>query len=657
MASKSAAVVVTGGGTIGSTLTASIANPSNYALVSWQWSRSFDGGNTWSAISGATSSTYTLTISDVGAIVSASATVQPISQSGAVTVISSNVLVSATMRATIPQATISATSMGTTYTTNNYVYNRWREASARALSGLRLVYANLLTWCTINSTVNNGWMDCGTGASVVVRGGLVIGPTSTSANVGGTPYGATWNSVANQASLGTQQGIDQFIYKLDNTGASPVMRARTYAQFVADGGAVVSSTMNGATVANSQITVPDCYIVISDAGPAVAANTAYYVQSEERGAPQVTVTSVTISAAGSALLQLPSAADSAYYVGGLVNISGATGNTSINGVMTVSAIDRVANTMTVTSSAITTGAVTGTVLLKQNKAQNTFQMLTTTAAFGDFNCSSATQLDFAAKSDWSSKTNTGTEGTGYGSFCAVIGTDPAGGKCVLLHGDSITFGVGDRSTDGPSGNVLLGDQWGGLGWGRRALNAAGYPSFNVAVPSMKAQPGVQNGDDQFRRWIAGWCDGMINAMGHNDSSNAGTYLPTMNANYAAALRGVKRVVQTTFPPTTTVGTSNNWTTSPRSLQVQASPWNYSAGTMYATVMPAVRSLSYNNAAYIDLSAYCGNLDGTATVDGNWPVDGATAYKYTVDGTHPSKDGHAGIASQVTSSVLSTALGF
>lgn len=47
---------------------------------------------------------------------------------------------------------------------------------------------------------------------------------------------------------------------------------------------------------------------------------------------------------------------------------------------------------------------------------------------------------------------------------------------------------------------------------------------------------------------------------------------------------------------------------------------------------------------------------TGTVSVTRSLDG-TAYKFTIDGTHPSKDGHSGVASQATPTVLRTVFGF
>ncbi len=569
---------------------------------------------------------------------------------------SSTSIISASMRLAIPQS--GGANLGTTFTTNNYVYQRYRDFSVKAVNNTRAGYFNGGCWFRAATTFINGWNDIGSGATVNLRGSMVIDPTSTGMNGGGTTFTRTYVDVSAQASLGSLSGIDQFIYKLDNSGGSPAFTAKTYAQFVADGGSVVSSTVNGGTLAASRCVVPDGYVVISDKGPSLAAKTAYYAQMEEKGALQVTLSTVT-AAVGSAVLQLAATPDTAYAVGGSVNISGATGNTTVNGVFQITAIDAILNTITVTNSTINVGVVGGTVLLKANKFTGAINPLITTVAFGDAQKVSATELDIIGKSDWSAYVNGATEGAAFGVFAFMIGEDPTNGQTILLNGDSIAYGVGDRSTNAPSGNVLQGDAYGGLGWGSQMLNALSYPYIKVAVPSMKAQDGVQKGDDLFRRFLAGFCDVMLNGMGHNDSGNMGTYLPTMNSNYRVALRGVKRVVQTTFPPTTGVGTSSLWSTAPRSLQTQSVPWTFPAGAVYATFQPAIRAnATYNNDAYIDLSVLCGNLDGTATVDGYWPVDG-TNYKYTVDGTHPSKDGHAGVAGQLIAApaTVAAALGF
>ena len=560
-------------------------------------------------------------------------------------------IISASMRNNMAFITVSG-QPGAVNSTSPYIYVRQQHTSAKNVTGIQPVYFNGVIWAAAPTTVNNGWHEQGSGSTLGVRLAVVTNPTlASAANVGGTSTVLTWAGVIGNTSVDSSlaaRGVSQFIWKLDNTGSSPTFTARTYAQFVADGGSVTSSTVNGATVANSYIWVPNGYVVIPDKGPDIAALTPYYIAQEERVPVNATATSITASA-GQALVQLGATPDLRYEVNGTLTLSGATGNTSVNGVWKVSAIDRVANTVTLVGSTITTGAVTGTVTLKSVRPSDCCVKAQVTRLL-DYQRSSSVQIDMMGTADWSAYTNSATDGaTIGGSIAAVLGTDPTGGKNVLVQGDSITAWVRDAATVAPTDGVSTGDAYGGLAWCSRALNTARYPHIKVAVPTMTAEHGVTYGDDLIRRWMAGFCDAMINAMGHNDGGSAVTWVTQMNGNYRPLLRGTKRVVNTTLTPTT--NSTDLWATSGNQTMTGATI--YPTGYQYTTFIPAAKAGTLGNDAYIDTCAYA---SPGGVVNGLWPVDG-TSYYATGDGTHPTKNTHAIIAAAVTPSVLSGALGF
>lgn len=560
-------------------------------------------------------------------------------------------LVSASMRTMVSQESVSTTSVGRVITTGEWFYTRYRDHSVKSVTGLRGVYWNGIVWNGAPTTLNRQKEIGQVGHAI--RGAFVSGPTSDGADTGGTASVMTWTDVEGNSSVGTQAGVDQFIY--EHSPITNTIAARTFAQFEAAGGSVSASTVGGVSTASTRIFVPPSWIVIADAGIDVDALDPYYVQLEEQATLAVTAASVT-AFAGYAEITFPSTPSAGWKPGALVSPTGATGNTTINGTAIVTNVT--GNVVTIERSNITTGAVGGTVVVRPFLPHGVIQSITQTdLPFGDRYVPRVSEEDIIGDADWSTIA-TGAEGGRANGFMMMLGTDAAGGKNVLVQGDSILAYTDDTASNGSGG--LKGDAYGGLSYGTRALNAAGYPHFKIAVPSMNAKWDVINGTDKVRQWIAGFCSAMISNMGSNDATEMGTYVPTLNSTFAAAMRDDAVVIQCTITPRSTNGSSVNWSLSPRTLQGAGSaPWTPSTGAVYTTYNPDIIAGNWNNDGHIDVAAIVGDLDGTATVDGYWPVDGVNEYKYTADGVHPSRDGYAAIAAHAdfNSSALATLFGF
>jgi hypothetical protein len=361
-------------------------------------------------------------------------------------------------------------------------------------------------------------------------------------------------------------------------------------------------------------------------------------------------------------------------VGDVGTVASATGNTSVNGTWQVTSV--VANTsITFTSPTSTTGSVTGTPTLRFTRPTGVINANVTFNPLGDYNRASATQRDVVGSSgaNWISGVglNTAADGTILSGLCALIGTDAAGGECIYLDGDSQIAEVRDGQTNGPSAQ-FSGDSSGNLGWLNRAMYTNSLPSIRTAIPSMKAQNSYTKNDDKFRLWLAGFCDRVISEMGRNDAVADATYsgspgfiqhVSTRWDRFRSALRGKKYVIACTLSPASSEVGADHWKTgrNPTYQTQPAGPLLYPTGYVYANYHVNLRNGTLVTGAtggvdgFIDQSYLASNLDGSGLAeDGYFAVDGVTDYRYCVDGTHFSKDGHAGIAAQITSAVLRTA---
>lgn len=627
----------------------------------------------------------------------------------AVTVLSAtpNIVFGAARAAPIRQS--GSTTIGSAITTNAFSYTRAFDSSVCALEGLQGFYLNLgINSAAMPASINGGRQEQGVGSTQVIRGGILTNLSGVGLNQGAaTASTLTWSNVANQSAIGDLQGINQFIYKLDNTQSPPAMVPKTYAQFVADGGYVASSSVNGSTLANSKIAVPNGYAVGFDKGPNVAAGAPYFVQLQERTIPQMMVSSITASV-GQAVLNLltvtPTSAsgtgtvatigfsalatalpiDSTITLSGMVPaayngtwvvtastttsvsfahtatgamttagtlkttpdpllqigdvfvISSATGNTSVNAPVQVSAIDRVNNTVTATNASITAGAVTGSPVGRFNRPTGVYNANVTNLALGDYYKASATEQDYVGKGDWTALGgNLISDGQAMSGFGIMLGTDLTGTvKSILGDGDSTMDSVRDAHRNSPNG-VLMGDSFGCIGWARRAFRLAAIPFLCVATPGMAAATSdpANNADDAFRCWTAGFAHKLVNGIGHNDAANTYTNLKAYVIGYSsrrkAKLRGTtKEVIACTLTPTTTVGTSGNWSSPVLSDQVQSGAWVVPGGMMNISFNPDVRLGAMGNTGYIDIEDAVARLNSRNLKDGNWPTDGVADAEIT-----------------------------
>lgn len=585
-------------------------------------------------------------------------------------------IISASIRTRVPQQSNNAF-FGAQINTNPYTYTRIRDKAVRSVTGARAIYANVgvSTSTTIPASINSGRQEQGVGSSQTIRGMFLTGTLSTAVDSSSaTATTMLWSDAANDLGFTVgSQTLSGCIWKLDNSVTPPTFTRKTYAQFQADGGSIGSSTVNSSTVNNTQVVVPTSYVIISDAMTSLTAGQAYYWCLEEK-TPVITVTSITD---GTGQFTVNTANTGLIQAGDVGTVASATGNTTVNGTWQVASV--VANTsITFTAATATTGTVTGTPTLRFTHPIGVVNANIITNNLGDYIRASATQRDVMGTGNWTAVgTNITTDGQLASGYCAIIGTDATGGESVVTVGDSIAAEVRDGQTNSPAA-TLLGDSDGNLTWINRALFASNVPAIRTAVPGMKALTAYTANDDKFRLWLHTFADVEINLLGHNDATSVGSYSASpgfkqyLIASWdrgRAALRGtgVGRIVTATLTPLTAELLTDHWTTGRNSTYQQqggtggaSTQFIYPTGYVYANFHPdlsggtLVTSATGGVDGYIDLATYTSNLNGVAAIDGFWPVDGATNYKYVTDGTHPSKDGHAGIASQVTTSVLRTA---
>jgi len=545
-----------------------------------------------------------------------------------------------------------STARATVATAFNYI--RYAETPARDLTGLRGIFSN------VNMIVGVANGEVGPGNSVRYRAGFVTGISGTGSNqTGAIATPVTFGDAKNGTLITSTYGLTVAAIVKTNRGVNPnTTDTKTYAEFVADGGLIEDSVINGVVVANSKITLPSLYTVVSDAGPNVSANAPYFVQLEEE-VPLVTVTGITVPVAGT--ITIATANTSFVKVGDEVVVASATGNTSVNGTWPISSI--VANTsITCTGTSSTTGTVTGSPTAR---FRHTSSNLVGRSDLGDMQKTSATVVDCVGSVDWSTiSAGAVTTGNTYNGLTAIMGSDPTGGKNCAIIGDSIVTEVRDGNTNSPS-STLTGDARGNLAFMQRALAASNYPAMRMSCPGMS--DGFYNyGDDSLRKWLCNFADTIITQLGHNYVSTAGSYTGFKNrqinlfTRYRQALRGGQgRIVATTQTPTTT--SIDLWHQRPTNQTFAANfgITNYIYTNYHLDLVnPAVflTGAAGGIDAVLDIAQITSDLAGAHAIDGYWPVDG-TDYKYTTDGTHPSKDGHIGIAAALNSSVLSAALGY
>lgn len=578
-------------------------------------------------------------------------------------------LISASVRLNIANGTSNAwIGQQVTANTNKTTYTRVNDQAVRAVNGIRGIYANIGVSAsgTLPSFINNAAQEQGSGSTQIIRAQALTGLSGTDINQSGAIV-TTWtfNDAVNGVTIKSGSKTIGMIWKLDmSTPTVPAFISRTYAQMVSDGGLISASTVNGTSLPNSQAQVPNGYVIIADKGPNLAAKTPYFIGFEQQS-QVITVTSITD---GSNTFTVNTASTGLIQTGNVGTVASATGNTTVNGTWQVASV--VPNTsITFTAPGTTTGAVTGSPTLRFSYASHHYNGLVTANPLGDFQKAITSPLDVMGIGNWTSIGATSLVDGGFGpSFTAVIGTDPNGGENVLLHGDSIGYGVRDGAIDDPS-SPFLGDSVGNIGFLARSFYPQNIPAIRVACPSETANAANLKGDDTFRQWLAGFCDVCVDEMGHNDVFTTATYSTfkaTMIAHwdrYRAALRSaVPRVVTITLTPLTAQLLTDKWTTGRNSTYqtngASTPAFTFPAGYVYNNYHVEIRNGTLIGSSagkadgFIDIAHFTSNLDGSFNADdGFWPVDGVTNYKYTVDGTHPSKDAHIGISTQITRPVL------
>lgn len=574
-------------------------------------------------------------------------------------------LVSASIRFQIPGTTSNAW-FGQQISTNGYTYTRVGDRAVKDVKGIRKLYTTVgvSTSVTLPSFIENAWHEQGCGNGQTIRCHTLTNLSGTALNQGSATVRVdTFNDLVNDVTFVSGSLTYTMSSQLDNTGGSPVYQNRTYAQFQAAGGTVSASTVNSVSTPNTQVFVPKGWSVWTDTGVDLTANTLVFHGLEQKS-PIVVVTSIT--AATDTAIVLTSNTD-VIRVGDVGTIASATGNTTVNGTWRVSAV--VAGTsITFTAPGVTVGVVTGTPTLRFAYPTHTYNAEVTFNPLGDYQKSSATQLDKIGTGDWTSIGATSLSDGGFGpGFAAIIGTDSTGGDNILIDGNSIAFGKGDNQTNDPASQPA-GDAAGNTGFMQRSLYRLGIPSIRVAVPSEAAVSAFLNGDDTFRRYLCGLCDATWTDHGHNTVFSYATYTPFKTTQIdhwnkrRAAGRGTHhRVVAITLTPLTAQLLTDKWTTARNSTyqnQAGTAAFVFPGGYVYNNYHPDLRNgvlvtgTTGGVDGFVDIAHLTSNLDGSVNADdGYWPVNGITNYKFTIDGTHVSTDGNISIDAALTRQVL------
>ncbi len=578
----------------------------------------------------------------------------------------SSSLISASVRTTAPFSSSNAF-MGAQVTTNSAFYVRCGDRAVRAVQGIRKVYSGVAisTSVTLAAYINDARQEQGIGIAQTIRGNTITNPTGVGIDQSsGTVTVDTFSDAKNGVTFRSGDRTMSCITKLDNSVTPPVMVSRTYAEMVADGGLITSSTVNSVTVDDTICTLPSGYVIITDEGPDIGADEAYF-WSLELKIPVVTISSITASD-GSFVVN--TANTQGVMAGDVGTILNATGNTTVNGTWQVASV--VANTsITFTASTATTGAVTGTPLLRFQYPTHVYEHHVTSNNLGDYQKLQAATQDIMGTGNWTAL-GAGSQADGsFGpGFCAILGTDPLGADNVVIEGDSIAHGIRDGIINDPS-SAILGNDVGAHGFASRALYANLIPSIKMATPSMSAATALTDFDDSFRRWLCNFADVCWTNDGHNTAFSHATYAP-FKANMQnhwntrrAALRGTGRVVTTTQTPVTSQisadhwksGRNGTWQTNGGGSAMFVYPGGYIYNNYHAELLNStlVTSTVGGVDGFVNVAQFLSDAAGPAAIDGYWAVDG-TDYKYTTDGTHPSKDGHIAIAAACTRPVLVTA---
>jgi hypothetical protein len=573
-------------------------------------------------------------------------------------------LISASIRFQVPGTTSNAW-FGQQISSNGYTYTRVGDRAVKAVTGIRKLYTTIgiSTSSTLPSYIENQRHEQGT-CGQQVRAHTLLNLSGTALNQGSaTVYTDTFNDLVNDVTFTSGSRTYTMSQWLDNTVTPPVYRNRTYAQFVAAGGVVSSSTVNGGSLANSQVYVPRGWSVWTDRGPDLAADTMVFHGLEQRS-PIVAVTSIT---AASGSMTINTSNTDIVAVGDIGTVASATGNVSVNVTGPVTAV--VPNTsITITVSSITTGAVTGSPTLRFTYPTHAYNGQVTFNPLGDYQKSSATQLDKIGTGDWTSIGATSLADGGFGpGFAAIIGTDATGSENVIVLNDSIAWGKGDNVINDPAG-AQAGDAAGNMGFYPRALYRERIPSIRAACPSESSISEFSKQDNQFRLYLAGLAEVILTNDGHNTVFGYSTYAPfktTMVSHwdtYRAAGRGIKpRVVTNTLNAFAGQVSADHWKTA-RNATYQTNgnanaAFTYPTGYVYAnfhselTSGTLVTGTTGGVDGYIDIAQYDSNIFGEAPIDGYKAVDGVTDYGGTIDGTHNSMTGNINIAAQITRPAL------
>lgn len=554
--------------------------------------------------------------------------------------------------------------LGLAIATNPYGYQQYREESVKAVTGIRPVYANISTTSfAIDSHLFNGNQEQGCGGTISIRGTVVTNVQGTTGNqTGATFTPLTFADAANDTAIVVgSQTVSGCIWKLDNTTTPPTYTRKTYAQFVADGGSVSSSTIDGVTVANTQAAVPYAYKIIADAGPNIAAKTAYLLRLEDR-VPVITVTSIDGTVANTLVVSTTNT--DVVRAGDVPTVASGTGNTSANGTWLVASV--VANTSITLTTTSTAGAVTGTPTLRFTRPGGGVGAQVVANPLGDFYRASVTQRDVMGNNGANWITGVGanvltTDGTAMSHFSGVLGVDPTGGECVDGDGDSLISAVGDGSIDSPS-SASTGDSSGNIGYFNRFAYRESIPVFRTSVPGMKAQNAFTKQDNRFRLWWATLCDVAYCEMGRNDALSTAlyadflTYMTTHWDRIRAVLRGRADIVGHTLSPGTTEISADHWKSGRNSTWQTFSSTTLSPAGYGVTYNAALKSTLITGAAggidgVLDIAQLISNLDNSSiTPDWYWPVNGVN-YFATIDGSHLSRSAATAIAAACTRPVI------
>lgn len=457
-----------------------------------------------------------------------------------------------------------------------------------------------------------------------------------------TLYSRTWSNVKND--------VPGFLWKKDGTAA-------TYADFVADGGSVTTTTN-----ANDTINIPTWgYRVKLDplTGVPLAKLTALAYQFNETRPAPLAVSSA--SQVGTTVTVVTSASHGIKN-GERRHMTGFTpsgyNTVASNGGAVLTVVDPTTFTYQATAGL---GAVTvnGTVQALRPCSQRTQTVGSSENPFGDIVQSAASFATMPVNSkSWTNNMALQTGNLFVPYFARVDGRSLAGKRPVGVAGDSLSAWVNDAGTLNPSGSHIKGDAYGSLNFIRRALRAAGYSWFASAVPG--TSPATENayGGNAQRFLNLRGVTVIINGHFHNYATAEAVY-----ANILAGMKTYRGIIRTAFPgvrlvewtPTPLSSSSNSWVD--RAGQSQSAPYN-STGYVYVNWIPyMLGTLNPANGDpdyVIDVNGMFMALDG-GSARYQWPANGV-AFGYVSDLSHPGSGGHSSVEPAVTA-VLPAAIGF